>query len=381
MMHRLCAAGLSLAAGLMMTALPLVHAQTTGGAPSPHASGGPRVDPNKPYRVQEAFAIGKGVVVRALAVDEARNSLWIGSSVGALEVDLATRDMKNTFTRQEGLANEYVFAIHVDPAQRVWFGTNGGGMSQYATTKKWKTYFPMHGLADYWVYSFATQGEELWIGTWAGVNRFNADSGQFTTYVKELVNEWVYGIAVDKRNQVWFGTEGGVSMFDGQAWRAWTHENGLGAANKSNLPISTNTGLGTRSRHDLSVSHEGQDTYNPNYVFCVLVAKDQSVWAGTWGGGASQFDGKVWRNITRENGLAGDIVFSLAQDKNDHMWFGTHRGATFFDGKTWSSYTRQDGLMGDSVYAVATTTSGDVWLATQHGVTRLVKQSPITKAK
>jgi len=330
----------------------------------------------KPYRVEEAFSVGKDVYVRSMAIDAKRNSLWIGTSLGVLEVDLTTRDVKNTYTRKEGLANEYVFAIKVDQKGGSWFGTNGGGMSSFADGK-WKTYFPMHGLADYWVYSFDQQHKgPLWIGTWAGVNRFDPATGAFTTYVKELVNEWVYGVAVDEKDNVWFGTEGGVSMFDGATWRAWTHENGLGAPNDDNLPISTNTGLGTRSRHDLSVTTEGQDTYNPNYVFALMVAKDQGVWAGTWGGGVSHFDGNAWRNLTHRDGLASDIVFSLAQDQQGGFWFGTHKGVSHFDGKAWVTLNRGDGLMGDAVYAVAVAPDGDVWLGTQNGVARIKAVTP-----
>lgn len=330
----------------------------------------------KPYRVEEAFSVGKDVYVRSMAVDAQRNSLWIGTSLGVLEVDLTTRDVKNTYTRKEGLANEYVFAIKVDQKGGSWFGTNGGGMSNFSDGK-WKTYFPMHGLADYWVYSFDQQHKgPLWIGTWAGVNRFDPETGAFTTYVKELVNEWVYGVAVDEKDNVWFGTEGGVSMFDGASWRAWTRDNGLGAPNDDNLPISTNTGLGTRSRHDLSVTTEGQDTYNPNYVFALMVAKDQNVWAGTWGGGVSYFDGKEWRNLTHRDGLASDVVFSLAQDQQGGFWFGTHKGVSHFDGKNWVTLNRGDGLMGDAVYAVAVAPDGDVWLGTQNGVARIKAIAP-----
>ena len=79
-------------------------------------------------------------------------------------------------------------------------------------------------------------------------NKVDGRTGKFSTYVKELVNEWVYGIAVDAQDRVWFGTEGGVSMYDGRRWVSWTHKDGLGAPNSDNLPFSTNTGLGTRSR-------------------------------------------------------------------------------------------------------------------------------------
>jgi len=322
------------------------------------------------YKVLESFGVGDDVFVRSLAVDRAANSLWVGTSVGVHEVDLVSRDPKQTFTRKEGLANEYVFAIAVDSQGNKWFGTNGGGVSRY-NKGEWKTYFPMHGLADYWVYSFAEQpGGTMWIGTWAGANRLDS-SGHFTTYLKELVNEWVYGVAVDKQQRVWLGTEGGISMFDGRSWRSWTHNDGLGAANTDNLPISLNTGLGTRSRHDLSVLVDGEPSYNPNYVFCVTVTPDDQVWAGTWGGGVSRYDGKQWTSYTTHDGLAGNIVFSMARAPDGAMWFGTNNGVSRFDGKTWQNLTRRDGLFADSVYAVAVAPDGEVWVGTKRGVARI----------
>ncbi|HET9978624.1 MAG TPA: regulator, partial [Burkholderiaceae bacterium] len=239
-------------------------------------------------RVKDAFEVGPAVYVRALTVEPARGALWVGTSAGVHEVDLGTGKLRNTFTRKEGLANEYVFAVGLDRDGHKWFGTNAGGVSRYKDGQ-WKTFFPMHGLADYWIYAFAQQKSgDFWIGTWAGVNRYDPKSGKFTTYVKELVNEWVYGISVDAADRVWFGTEGGVSMHDGKRWVSWTHKDGLGAPNTDNLPFSANTGLGTRTRHDLSVASAGSATYNPNYVFSVLAAADGSVWAGTWGGGVSR---------------------------------------------------------------------------------------------
>jgi ligand-binding sensor domain-containing protein len=323
------------------------------------------------YRVLESFGVGRDVYVRSLAVDRARNSIWVGTSVGVHEVDLATRDPIHTFTRKEGLANEYVFSIFVDSQDYKWFGTNGGGASRYKDGK-WKTYFPMHGLADYWVYNFAEQQPGvIWIGTWYGANRFDAATGKFKTYVDELVNEWVYGVTVDAKKRVWFGTEGGVSMFDGRHWQSWTHKDGMGAPNEDNLPISLNTGLGTRSRHDLSVLVDGEPTYNPNYVFCIEAAPDGSIWAGTWGGGVSRFDGKKWRNYTAHDGLAGNIVFSMTRDNEGAWWFGTNKGVSRFDGKHWQTLGREDGLFGDSVYAVAAAPDGDIWVGTKQGVVRI----------
>lgn len=328
------------------------------------------------WRVIEAFEVGREIYVRSLALEENRNALWVGTSAGVHEVDLATQELRSTFTRADGLANEYVFAIHVDKDENKWFGTNGGGVSRY-NNGEWQVLFPMHGLADYWVYSFGQQDDGgFWIGTWAGVNYIPPNGGKMKTYFNELVNEWVYGIAIDTKQQVWFGTEGGVSMFDGSAWHEWTHKDGLGASNESNLPISLNTGLGTRSRHDLNVGSEGQATYNPNYVFSMLVDQHDHVWAGTWGGGASRFDGEKWQNFSSKDGLAGDIVYSMAEDEDGTLWFGTNRGLSRYDGKNWYSYGRKDGVLSDHVYAIATIPGKEVWVGTRGGVTRLGVEQP-----
>jgi ligand-binding sensor domain-containing protein len=335
------------------------------------AGAGPAAAQSGAERVLETYQVGDNVYVRALTFHKSRNVLWVGTSGGVHEIDLASLRPKNTFTRDEGLANEYVFAVGVDSQDYVWFGTNAGGASRYKGGK-WKTYFPMHGLADYWIYAFANQKDgSLWIGTWAGASHFNPKTGKFRNYVKELVNEWVYGIGVDAQDRVWFGTEGGVSMFDGKKWRSWTHKDGLGAPNTAGLQASDNTGLGTRARHDLSVHSEGIATYNPNYVFSLHVAPDGAVWAGTWGGGASRFDGTKWTNYTTAEGLAGNIVYSIIQDSKGVFWFGTNNGVSRYDGKTWRSFGRAEGLLDSNVYALAATPNGDVWAGTKRGVARI----------
>jgi ligand-binding sensor domain-containing protein len=188
------------------------------------------------------------------------------------------------------------------------------------------------------------------------------------------VNEWVYGLDVDSQDHVWVGTEGGVNMYDGTTWHVWTHKDGLGAANTENLPISDNTGLGTRSRHDLSVMQMGTQTYNPNYVFSLVAAKDDTIWTGTWGGGVSHYDGKTWTNYTVKDGLAGNIVYNVAQDESGALWFGTSGGLSRFDGKEWITLTKDNGLIDNNIYALAPTKNNEIWAGSKSGVMLLSKQ-------
>ena len=324
-----------------------------------------------PPSVIDVFDIGNSAYVRSVAIDQSRNRLWVGTSGGALEIDLASHELKNTFTRNDGLANEYIFGIGIDSDGYTWFGTNAGGASRYKDGE-WQVFFPMHGLADYWIYTFAEQRDKIyWIGTWAGANRVDLKTMRITTVKDELVNEWVYGLAVDSKNRVWFGTEGGISMLDGDEWTHFTHADGLGGENRQQLPASANTGLGTRDRHDLSITIGGAASYNPNYVFSTIADHEDAIWAGTWGAGVSRYADGNWTTFTTSDGLAGDVVYSMAQGPDGVYWFGTNNGLSRFDGSNWKTYGVQDGLLGVDVYAIAITANNEIWVGTKGGVARL----------
>ena len=101
------------------------------------------------------------------------------------------------------------------------------------------------------------------------------------------------------------------------------------------------------------------------------MALDQSVWAGTWGGGVSRFDGGRWHNYTTRDGLAGNVVYRIAQEPNGVLWFGTNNGVTRYDGKSWRGYDKKTGLLENNVYALAVAPNGDIWVGTKRGVTRI----------
>ena len=296
-------------------------------------------------RVVETFQVGPNVYVRALAVEPSRGTLWVGTSVGLNEVDLASGKLRATYTRRDGLASEQVFALAVDAEGYKWIGTGAGGASRYKD-KAWRTYFPLHGLADYRVFSLAPDARgAVWMGTLAGASRLERASGKFTTYRKELVNEWVYGVSVDARGQVWFATEGGVSMFDGTAWKAWTQAEGVGAPR----------------------SERG------NYVLAVHAAQDGSVWAGTWGGGAARLRDGRWTTFTAKEGLAGSIVYAIAQEAGGTLWFGTDAGLSWYDGNKFTSLGPKEGL-GPNIFALAAAPKGELWAGGRGMVVRIARR-------
>lgn len=51
----------------------------------------------------------------------------------------------------------------------------------------------------------------------------------------------------------------------------------------------------------------------------------------------------------RKHGLAGAIVYSVAEDKDGFLWFGTENGISRFDGTHFQKFTTADGLPDNEV--------------------------------
>ena len=78
----------------------------------------------------------------------------------------------------------------------------------------------------------------------------------------------------------------------------------------------------------------------------------------------------------QKDGLAGDIVYALAQEPDGTYWFGTNQGLSRYDGNNWHTWNIHNGLPANDVYAIAIAPSGDIWIGTRGGVTRMALTKP-----
>jgi ligand-binding sensor domain-containing protein len=97
------------------------------------------------------------------------------------------------------------------------------------------------------------------------------------------------------------------------------------------------------------------------------------VWAGTWGGGLSRYDGKTWTQFTTHEGLPGNHVFMLHIDPGGELWIGTNNGLARRDGERFTIYTTRDGLFADTVFSMTTTGKGSGWVGSFGGVARFAR--------
>lgn len=314
--------------------------------------------------------------------------VWVGTSGGVVRYDTRDDSFK-LFDARNGLLSNGMFYVGRVKGQ-IAVGTYGGGLSLLdEKTGKWKTYNIPEGLGDAFVYDVITAANgDIWIATWSGVNRIRGgnldDRSKWDLYTVEntkggVPNDWIYGLAEGKNGDIWLATEGGMARFANNKWENWNHAKGLGAPyEKVKEDIAFKNDPGKQSTHHAKQKQEmglqGVDVaYNPNYVVSLEVDKHGAVWAGTWGGGLSRFDGKKWTNYTTADGLPGNHVFMLHRDEKGILWVGTNNGLSYVqEGNKFSkAMTTADGLFANNVFAMASTAKGDLWIGSFGGVAHL----------
>jgi ligand-binding sensor domain-containing protein len=329
------------------------------------------------------FRVGNKNVKR-LFVDG--DTVWVGTSGGVVRYDTRSDDYK-LFDVKSGLLSNGVFYVGKLDG-RIVVGTYGGGLSLLdPVTEKWQTYNIPEGLGDAFVYDvLKAKNGDVWIATWSGVNRVRGgrldDRSQWELHTVEstrggLPNDWVYGLAEGRDGDIWLGTEGGLAHFKDGAWQNWNHAKGLGAdyARVKDQVRFKNDPAKVSEHHARQKEEMGlqdiQVAYNPNYMVSLAVDAQGVVWAGTWGGGLSRFDGTKWTSYTVTEGLPGNHVFMLHIDPKGVLWVGTDNGLAKMNGERFEVLTTVDGLFSNTVFSMATALDGTLWVGSFGGVARL----------
>ncbi len=88
----------------------------------------------------------------------------------------------------------------------------------------------------------------------------------------------------------------------------------------------------------------------------------------TWEG-IIQYDGKQFTNFMNKEGLKRYHTFSVFEDSQGGLWFGTiGAGLYFYDGNTFTNLTTDDGLIGNQVTWISEDTQGKIWIGTDSGI-------------
>ncbi len=326
----------------------------------------------------------------------------------------------STFTDNNGLVNNVVNDLMVDPGDNLWICTNAG-ISKF-DGKQFTNFTVEQGFFNNTVYTSTIDKDgHLWFGMPGALCKF--DGSHFYTYSNHPTFKDISfnsDMITDQQGQIWISTTRGLLMFDGESF--WDYANSglpqnsisdLFADDQDNLWICTiNDGIyqyaHTEAGEKKMITHfDMADGLNDNNITCGIQDNRGNYWFGTNSRGVNKYQGSIFqhREITKVRGLTlaqsnqvwvatyGDGVYRLdEQETNQYtiaqglsanynqivysardgsLWIGTWgAGIDYLDGNTLATYTTTNGLISNYIVCITEDHEGNIWIGTTNGISK-----------
>lgn len=225
------------------------------------------------------------------------------------------------FTTEDGLSQSSVFSIAQDEFGFMWFATedglnkfDGNKFTVFRNNPEDSTSLPDLGIRKI----YKDKAGELWVLTLIGnLTRYNPHKNNFTRYSfnssKTANPSKIITLTEDNEGNLWaVTTKGEFFSYDKEK----------------------NTFLFKKLNESL------EKEFQSIHLQCLLVAKDNTFWLGTWEGLINlnlKTQQVVWYKYSASdmNSLGGDMVFCLAEDDKENIWIASANGGiSVFDKST-----------------------------------------------
>ena len=281
----------------------------------------------------------------------ADGTLWMGTRNGIVKFDNGEI--------VQVLAQEWVNALTSDAQSNLWYGDGweGGGLSQFnPNTRENVTFTAEDGLPDNNVYAIETAANGgLWVGTESGPALYRNGRIEDLREKLGITTGAVWEIRRDSAEAVWISSAQGLHILehiqnDGRAdlpVRPNSRQNeqsGVLALRTEETPTSLRPSA-------LNIGHRGSDalpypieegeaslsgfrrisitTSNglpTQDIRCSVQTRDGIIWMGTSDRGLLGYDGKAVTSIDPRDSPIGNRVQALLVDEDDSLWVGSNDG-------------------------------------------------------
>ena len=319
-------------------------------------------------------------------------NVWVATDgKGVIKMSQQKSDYENLqiYDASKGLSNDKVYSILQDKAGTFWFGTNRGGVNKFNGNKFTHIQSGINEPANF-VFSLTEDREHnLWVSTGGdGIIKYcrNMDNSIWNKQeeikvINGLASNYVYCSLTDKRDRKWFGTDNGVNILDHNNLQSLNKDNGF-CGNKVRAIMEDSKG-----NFWFGMAEEGGIAmYDGNQVTCMKeshnflkstvfsIAEDNSgrIWFATEDKGIFIKDG---HHFYAYNDLFADFaIFSLKKDADGLMWIATEgNGLYVFDGSNFYNIDETLGLSNNFVFSIFEDHNHDMWFGTRFGLNTLTK--------
>ena len=260
---------------------------------------------------------------------ESDGSLWIGSDSGALYRHTSAGFESMTRAGQLGVG---VRALLRDRMGNLWIATRGAGLVRWHADVLDALDTDKFAGSDLRALLEDDEGS-LWIGSYgAGLLRMHDANFISAGRAEGLQGDSPWSITPRQAGGVWVGADGGVSSYvDGH------FQHLAGPPGHENVAARA-----------------------------LLEDVDHALWVGTDGAGVYRLGPDGMRVFDRHDGLSGDTVTALLQDRRGRYWIGTNNGLDMIDGGQVSSLQALlPGAPRSAVHLLYEDRSGRMWVGTE----------------
>lgn len=159
--------------------------------------------------------------------EDKQHRLWLATREGLFQVSADRKYIKSfkASSKKGSLNTDLIRSVIQDSYNRIWVGTDGGGLAQLMELKDsifFKNYInrttDINSLSHNSVLSLE-EGKNgiIWVGTFGGgLNKFDTKNKKFYRYTEKdgLSNNVIYGVLQDKNDNLWLSTNKGLSFFN-----------------------------------------------------------------------------------------------------------------------------------------------------------------------
>ncbi|MBI5475300.1 MAG: hypothetical protein HY964_01020 [Ignavibacteriales bacterium] len=181
-------------------------------------------------------------MIYSIKTDHA-GDIWAGTSIGVSRcipsIKEQSEDRWYRYNSENSLIpDEPIQSVGINPLDGyVWFGTYTMGIITYDADLDWNFFSYSDNCLPITSIEF-TYGVNVWIGTYADwAFKYNLNTSEWIQYTDTskgggLPNYFVNTIAQDPKGHIWFGTNSGLTKYDGNNWKTFRRSN-------SELPSDT----------------------------------------------------------------------------------------------------------------------------------------------
>jgi ligand-binding sensor domain-containing protein/signal transduction histidine kinase len=244
--------------------------------------------------------------------------------------------------------------------------------------------YPFHNLNvdDGLIQSQATSltqdsAGNLWVGTFGGLSRY--DGRTFTNYTVRngLPSNTVWALAVDRQDNIWVGTQSGLSQFNGKGFVNYSRSQQSRTINTTQqIQIAGDT-TWWRVQGEVYFVTRGKIKYYVTPGIQALVSAIQVDHEGIW----IAKDSILYHQYNKKTdsfkfhlaaGLRQPVIHALYTDKDHALWIATDAGLYKTDHNSLVQFAI-NGLPDPNLHinAVAQDRAGALWLATTSGVLKI----------